>query len=42
MGESGFFFLKKWVGAGRFLTKNGWEWVVFLEKWMGVGDIKWK
>lgn len=42
MGESGFFFLKKWVGGGRFLTKNGWEWVVFLEKWMGVGDIKWK
>ena len=30
------------MGAGRFLSKNGWEWVVFLEKWMGVGDIKWK
>ena len=42
MGKSGFFFLKKWVGAGRFLSKNGWEWIVFLEKWLGVGEIKWK
>ena len=20
------------------MSKNGWEWVVFLEKWMGVGE----
>ena len=31
MGESGF-----------VLSKNGWEWVVFLEKWVGVGQSEWE
>ena len=32
------------MGESRFvLSKNGWEWVVFLEKWVGVGqsDSEW-
>ena len=24
-----------------FLSKNGWEGVVFLEKWVGVGESGW-
>ena len=24
-------------GSGSFLSKSGWEWVVFIEKWLGVG-----
>ena len=26
-------------GSGSFLTKNEWEWVVFLDKWEGVGHF---
>ena len=26
-------------GSGSFLTKNEWEWVVFLAKWEGVGHF---
>ena len=28
--------------SGSFLSKNGWEWVVFLEKWVGVGESNWE
>ena len=29
-------------GIGSLLSKNGWEWVVFVEKWVGVGENGWK
>ena len=29
-------------GSGSLLTKNGWEWVVFVEKWVGVGESGWE
>ena len=25
-----------------FLSKNGWEWVVFLEKWVGIVESGWE
>ena len=25
------------AGRGRFLSQNGWDWIVFLESWVGVG-----
>ena len=29
-------------GSGSLLSKNGWEWVVFLEKRVGVGESGWE
>ena len=44
MGESGLFFLKiggselsLLGGSASLLSKNGWEWVVFVEKCAAVG-----
>ena len=28
--------------SGSLLSKNGWEWVVFVEKWVGVGESGWE
>ena len=41
MGRIGLFLLKLGRSVS-FLSKNGWEWVVFLEKWVGVGESDWK